>query len=73
MRRMVPVLKSPASQFFILWIFLLAPSVGRAQSADLALPKLLPSARQIELREAWLEKRHAALLPMMRRHGVGMC
>ncbi len=41
-------------------------------SADLTLPSLLPLARQIELREAWLVKRHEMLLPLMRKHGVGM-
>ena len=42
----------------------------------------LPSARaqtvlptwseQIVIREGWLAKRHAMLLPMMRRHGINM-
>ena len=26
----------------------------------------------MEVREGWLEQRHAILLDMMRRHGVGM-
>ncbi len=34
--------------------------------------KLLPWSRQIEVREGWLTRRHELLLPMMRRHGVGM-
>lgn len=33
---------------------------------------LLPWSQQIAIREEWLAKRHALLLPMMRRHGVGM-
>jgi Xaa-Pro dipeptidase len=34
--------------------------------------QMLPPTRQMEVRENWLEQRHAALLEMMRRHGVGM-
>jgi Xaa-Pro aminopeptidase len=34
--------------------------------------QLLPLSRQIAVREEWLVKRHEQLLPMMRRHGVGM-
>ena len=33
---------------------------------------LLPWSQQIAIREGWLTKRHALLLPMMRRHNVGM-
>ena len=33
---------------------------------------LLPWSRQIAERERWLERRHAMLLPMMRRHGIDM-
>jgi hypothetical protein len=36
------------------------------------LPTLLPRARQIEVREGWLAKRHEMILPLMRQHGVGM-
>jgi Xaa-Pro aminopeptidase len=36
------------------------------------MPKLLPWSQQIAVREGWLEKRHAMLLPMMRKHNVGM-
>ncbi|MDX2184020.1 MAG: M24 family metallopeptidase [Gemmatimonadaceae bacterium] len=33
----------------------------------------IPSwSEQIRIRERWLETRHAALLPMMRRHGIAM-
>jgi len=35
-------------------------------------PPLLPLSRQIAIREQWLVQRHALLLPMMRRHGIGM-
>lgn len=34
--------------------------------------ELLPWSKQIEVREGWLNRRHALLLPMMRRHGIGM-
>jgi Xaa-Pro dipeptidase len=33
---------------------------------------LLPLSQQIAIRERWLVARHAMLLPMMRRHNVGM-
>ena len=33
---------------------------------------LLPWSQQITVREGWLTKRHALLLPMMRRYGIGM-
>jgi len=33
---------------------------------------LLPWSQQITIREGWLTKRHAMILPMMRRHEVGM-
>ena len=36
------------------------------------LPRSLPWTRQIALREEWLARRHALLLPMMRRHKVAM-
>jgi Xaa-Pro aminopeptidase len=35
-------------------------------------PGLLPWSRQIAIREGWLRARHEMLLPMMRRHNVGM-
>ena len=43
-------------------------AAGQAREAG----ALLPWSKQIEIREGWLAKRHAMLLPMMRRHGVGM-
>jgi len=36
------------------------------------LPRLLSVREQFALRVQWLEQRHALLLPMMRRHGIGM-
>ncbi|HLM43770.1 MAG TPA: hypothetical protein VK458_07870 [Myxococcaceae bacterium] len=35
-------------------------------------PRLLSWSEQLDVREAWLVKRHKMLLPMMRRHGVDM-
>jgi hypothetical protein len=35
-------------------------------------PKLLPWSQQIKVREGWLEKRHAMILEMMRRHAISM-
>ncbi len=40
----------------------------RVPSAD----SLLPWSEQIRVREGWLARRHELLLPMMRRHGIGM-
>jgi Xaa-Pro dipeptidase len=40
----------------------------RVPEADL----LLPWAEQIRVREGWLRARHEMLLPMMRRHNIGM-
>lgn len=37
-----------------------------------ALPDMLGVREQYELRLQWLERRHALLLPMMRRHGIAM-
>jgi Xaa-Pro aminopeptidase len=34
--------------------------------------QMLPPTQQTEVREGWLEQRHAALLDMMRRHSVDM-
>ena len=41
-------------------------------TADLALPALLPLGAQIEVREGWLVKRHEMVLPLLRKHGLGM-
>jgi len=37
-----------------------------------APPALLTRAEQIRVREGWLAKRHEMLLPLLRKHGVGM-
>jgi hypothetical protein len=42
------------------------------QTADLSLPALLPLAAQIEAREGWLLKRQEMILPLLRKHGIGM-
>ncbi len=54
-----------------------APSAVSAGSAGAAPVNVAPSpllawSDQIAIRETWLVKRHAALLPMMRRHGIDM-
>ena len=42
-------------------------------SAPAAPPgALLPWSQQITIREGWLAKRHELILPMMRRHAIGM-
>ncbi len=48
-----------------------APNVdeGSPTEADVAL---LTWSEQSAIRDAWLEKRHEMLLPMMRRHGIDM-
>ena len=46
-----------------------ASALGSAADGAAAL---LPWSRQIAIREGWLVQRHALLLPMMRRHGIGM-
>ena len=43
-----------------------------AQKPDATSPALLPWSQQIAIREGWLAQRHAALLPMMRTHGIAM-
>jgi cyclophilin family peptidyl-prolyl cis-trans isomerase/Xaa-Pro aminopeptidase len=47
-----------------------APASAQAVQASPAAP--LPLARQIAIREGWLARRYQMLLPMMRRHNVGM-
>jgi Metallopeptidase family M24 len=46
--------------------------VTLAYSQELKPPKLLPWSQQIAVREGWLEKRHAMVLPLMRKYGIGM-
>jgi hypothetical protein len=49
---------------------LVPPAASRAQAArSITLPTW---SQQIAMREGWLERRHAMLLPMMRRHGIAM-
>jgi len=43
-----------------------------AQAPDTTSPALLPWSKQIAVREGWVQQRHAALLPMLRRHGIAM-
>lgn len=59
---------------FIASIFLAAVCwpVCVDQAAAQSMPKVLPWTQQIEIREGWLEKHHALLLPMMRKHNVAM-
>ena len=56
------------------WIGLGTPTAGMdvPSSPPESLPILLPRARQIEVREGWLAKRHQMILPLMRQHEVGM-
>ena len=55
-------------------VALLAVALPALPAAAQALQPggLLPWSKQMEVREDWLAKRHNMLLPMMRRHGVGM-
>lgn len=46
------------------------PAAAQAPAPD--APRLLSASAQLAVREAWLEKRHASLLPMMRKHGIDM-
>ncbi len=48
------------------------PPAGRPGALPDTPVLLLPLSQQIAVREQWLVQRHAALLPMMRRHGIGM-
>ncbi len=48
-----------------------SPAPGRRFTVESARA-LLPWSEQIAVREQWLAKRHALLLPMMRRHGIAM-
>ncbi len=47
------------------------PAVSRPYRVPQA-DSLLPWSQQIAVREAWLVKKHALLLPMMRRHNIAM-
>ncbi|MBZ5571357.1 MAG: aminopeptidase P family protein [Acidobacteriia bacterium] len=48
----------------------ISPVVALAKGEP--LPKLLPWSQQVALRESWLEKRHAMILPLMREYGINM-
>jgi Xaa-Pro aminopeptidase len=50
----------------------LACATARPVPTGAQPPRLLSWSEQLDVREAWLAKRHGMLLPMMRRHGVGM-
>lgn len=49
-----------------------SPSAAANVAQPSPAPGLLPWSQQIAIREGWLVKRHDMLLPMMRRHNVGM-
>lgn len=53
----------------VLALLPLAPTTGQAPKGPTGL---LPWSEQIRVRESWLDARHALLLPMMRRQGIGM-
>ncbi len=48
-----------------------SPAAASRQMSG-TLPPLLRWSEQITIRERWLTQRHAMLLPMMRRHNIGM-
>jgi Xaa-Pro dipeptidase len=60
----------PAALFAL--VLLGAAPVRPALAQSPADAGLMPWSEQIAVRESWLAKRHALLLPMMRRHGIGM-
>ena len=41
-------------------------------ASESTAPELLSWSEQIDVRDAWLVRRHELLLPMMRRHGIDM-
>src|SRR5438132_14275658 len=65
-----PRMRRRVASFPLVLLTLLATPRAHAQ---LARSVTLPSwSQQIATREHWLERRHAMLLPMMRRHGIAM-
>ncbi|HUL35151.1 MAG TPA: M24 family metallopeptidase [Candidatus Eisenbacteria bacterium] len=46
--------------------------VAAQQLSPEKMPPVLPWSQQISVREGWLTKHHALLLPMMRKHNVSM-
>jgi hypothetical protein len=55
-----------------LLVFVALAAPLHAQAPDATSPSLLPWSQQIAIREAGCRRRHAALLPMLRRHGISM-
>ncbi|HKX84117.1 MAG TPA: hypothetical protein VJL58_07855, partial [Pyrinomonadaceae bacterium] len=59
--------------FFILGIIGFGLAQNRSNEPIPSMPKLLSQREQMNVREQWLKKRFdTTLLPMMRRHGIGM-
>jgi hypothetical protein len=56
----------------VLWVSCALTAGLAAQGPTADAPALLPLSEQMAVREAWLEKRHATLLPLMRKHGIAM-
>lgn len=66
-------LLSCALAFVVLSLFASMPATAQKKMRGEPLPKLLSVKEQLEVREAWLRTRlDTMLLPMMRRHKVGM-
>lgn len=65
---MLPLQRSACA--LLVLVALAAPL--HAQAPDTTSPPLLPWSKQIAIREGWVQERHAALLPMLRRHGISM-
>ena len=61
-----------APWFCLLILAIFAGSLAAQKSTPERMPPLLPWSQQIAIREGWLETHHALLLPMMRKHNVGM-
>jgi Xaa-Pro dipeptidase len=58
---------------FIAFVVLAAGvALAAEKTASEKMPAVLPWSEQISVREGWLEKHHALLLAMIRRHNVGM-
>ncbi len=56
----------------LLLLLVVSVCVLPAPAQKLREPKLLPWSQQIAVREQWLHKHHALILPMMRQHGIDM-
>jgi Xaa-Pro dipeptidase len=69
-RKTGPVL---AGALILAWGLVGAVSAAAAQASEPESSMgLLPRAKQIEIRESWLVKRQAMILPLLRKHGLGM-